>query len=111
MSSGLIRSSILNIQGAVPSGVTGSTSCNPDGLTCGRNEYVRCEKGGCDNNTCATALASPHACAEFIELVAPYCDCVTGYFKNSAGRCVTREQCERESTNSQGGSHCRLKSS
>lgn len=69
------------------------TNCDPNGLTCGENEYVRCQEAGCDNNTCETALAEPGACAFYIMTVPPYCDCATGYFKDSGGECVTREQC------------------
>lgn len=91
------------ITGAVSSGAPGSTNCNPNGLTCCKHEYVRCEKTGCDKNTCALALASgPRACAQYIAKVAPYCDCVAKYFRDSAGNCVTEAQCRMESA--QGGS-------
>lgn len=92
----------MHITGAVSSEANGSTGCDPNGLTCCINEYVRCQKTGCDNKTCSTALSGRRACAQYIATVAPYCECVAEYFRDSAGNCVTREQCQMEST--RGGS-------
>lgn len=73
-----------------------STNADADGLTCRENEYVRYEKTGCDRNTCAIVLASgPRACAQYIAKIT-WCDCKSGFFRNSAGNCVTQQQCQAE---------------
>lgn len=70
--------------------------CDNGTLHCGQNMYVRCERTGCDNNTCSTALLSgPRACAQYIQLIT-WCDCWPCYYRNSIGKCVTKQQCQRE---------------
>lgn len=82
------------------SSVTGHQSAPncPETLKCYEpHEAVRYEKTGCDNNTCETALSGPRPCAQYIQKIT-WCDCVAGYFRNSKGHCVTRQQCIDEQT-------------
>lgn len=65
----------------------------------GPNEHLKFEKTLCENNTCTKALSGPFPCALLIEKVT-WCDCMSGYFRNSTGNCVTRQQCIDEQNGS-----------
>lgn len=65
-------------------------------LRCKRNERIRYEKSGCDDNTCKTALATePRVCAQNIEETVS-CDCKPGFYRNSKEECITMKQCREE---------------
>lgn len=81
-------------------GQTTNLQCNAGSLKCCKpHEEIKCyhEIPACSNSTCASALRPPIICDFLLPpQIDIHCGCKDGYFYDSAGNCVTRQQCLNE---------------